>query len=83
MITKEVGPMLDKLKEVSCISTMNVEELVSMQSLFDTLEKMRSGILSKAASAGTLLPSCAMIHKSTTWEENQLHFQPMSLACRR
>ena len=76
--------MLDKMKEVSCISTMNVEELVSMQSLFDTLEKMRSGILSKAASAGTLLPSCAMMHKSTTLIKASKHYESSKrFTCRR
>ena len=68
MITKEVGPTLDRMKEVSCISTIKVDELVSMQSLLDTLEKIRSGMRSKADSAGTLLPICAMIHKSTTFK---------------
>ena len=57
MITNEVGPTLDKMNWVSCISTMNVEELVSMQSLLETLEKMRSGMRNKADSAGTLLPT--------------------------
>ena len=53
MIINEVGPRLAKMKDVSCISTMKVDELDSMQSLLETLEKILSGILNVANCAGT------------------------------
>ena len=52
IMIREVGPRLDRMNEVSCISTMKVDEFDSMQSLLDTLEKILSGILNVTNCAG-------------------------------